>query len=148
MSTPADYAARTAALLKFVHLRLHAAELMAEAAKLPGIPALYRQQALSAAYLCGTNMHTVRGQASELDATQLARELLDLSRRCVDPLVAAIGDEAAENFHNVDPALFKDQLLGAVEGNATEVIEAAGRDLTESWLETVAEKRREFQRAE
>jgi hypothetical protein len=57
-----------------------------------------------------------------------AEELIACLRRLaaiIDPVVSAIGSYASHHFGWVDQRLFKDQLLNALEGDATFVIEQA-----------------------
>ena len=57
-----------------------------------------------------------------------AEELVACLRRLaaiIDPVVSAIGSYANHHFGWVDQRLFKDQLLNALEGDATFVIQEA-----------------------
>jgi len=75
--------------------------------------------------LCALQMTTLRGEADKSDAQALTRDLLDIAR-IVDAALYEIGREAKAHFgYDVDLTLFTDQLLGALEGNATFSICAA-----------------------
>lgn len=75
--------------------------------------------------LCALQMTRLYAQADKSDAQALTRDLLDIAK-IVDDALLLIGREARMHFGNdVDLTLFTDQLLGAVEGNATHTICAA-----------------------
>jgi len=73
------------------------------------------------------HMTDIRGCADKVDTANLIDDL-DAICRIVDPLIEAIGDYAHETIGVPVSALerFKDQLRGALEGNATFAIEEAG----------------------
>jgi hypothetical protein len=127
--------AHAASLLKFVQLRCQAEALLREASRLPNLPAHYDKQAEAAANLAGVTLHRVRGAPRSDDAKHLATDLLFLARRVVDPLIAAIGDHAVDALALPAAAAkqhFTDQLLCAVEGNATQVLEERGAQIDDS----------------
>jgi hypothetical protein len=65
------------------------------------------------------------GEATKSDAQSLTRDLLDIAK-IVDDAILAIGREARAHIgRDVDLTLFTDQLLGAIEGNATHTLCAA-----------------------
>ena len=66
------------------------------------------------------------GAADAADARNLIDDLTALTA-IVDPVIAAVGAYAAENFVGIDRAPFTDQLRGALEGNATFVLEETAR---------------------
>jgi hypothetical protein len=70
----------------------------------------------------------VVGEPDRHDAEELVACLRRLAA-IVDPVVAAIGSYANHHFGWVDQRLFKDQLLNALEGDATFVIEQAADNL-------------------
>ena len=75
--------------------------------------------------LCALQMTRLYAQADKSDAQSLVRDLLDIAR-IVDAALYEIGREAKAHIgHDVDLSLFTDQLLGALEGNATHSICAA-----------------------
>ena len=75
--------------------------------------------------LMGLQMTRLYAQADKSDAQSLTRDLLDIAR-IVDAALYDIGREAKAYFgYDVDLTLFTDQLLGAIEGNATHTICAA-----------------------
>jgi hypothetical protein len=80
-----------------------------------------------AVFTAGITPARIVGEADAADALAL-RDDLDLIWQRVDRLIEAYGDYAASHFNGIDTGLFKDQLRGALEGNATfELEEAAGR---------------------
>lgn len=67
------------------------------------------------------------------------RDDLEALIRAVDPLVEAYGEYAAAySGHSIDQGLFRDQLLGALDGNALYEIESAAERLQEKISEAVA----------
>lgn len=117
-------ATSAAAVIQFTALRVQAEALLRKAAALEGLPALLKAQATAAAGLAGTRLHQVHGQAGTDDARAIVGDLEALCT-IVDPLISQIGRTAASEFHGIDRDLFKDQLLGALQGNATHTIERA-----------------------
>lgn len=89
-----------------------------KAARRKGITALQRAQLTAAGKLAGIQFTIIRGEADDKDAESLRDDLIALWR-IVDPLVLAFGEYAKEHFSSVDLAMFKDQLQGALDGNAT-----------------------------
>jgi hypothetical protein len=136
------------AIVRFMAMRVAAESTLRAAAALAGIPNHYRVQAECAANLAGMRLHRIYGQATPDDAIALRDDLEAIARKIVDPLIAVIGDEAAQNFNGIDLKLFTDQLIGALDGNATTVLSQAAFDLSESRADTIADGRRAFQRAE
>lgn len=131
------------ALARFTELRLQAHALLCEAALIEGIPGHYREQARSAANLSGLELHRVVGEATMADAENYIAELEVIARRVADPLIEAIGREAQSDFHGIDLSLFQNQLLSALQGNATYEIENAASERPD-----VADLRRGLQAAE
>jgi hypothetical protein len=89
------------------------------------------------------------------DATDFARLNDDLRTiaETIDPLIEEIGKEACRNSNGVPERdfndCFKDVLLGAIDGNATHVLDQCGENVTPpNDPDTAAEHRRELQRAE
>lgn len=113
-----------AAIIRYVDLRLKAYELLQQAAKLPGLPAVCKAQASAAAGLAGITFHRITIYPDAADANAVRTDLLAIAR-IVDPLIEAIGDQLAANFNGIDLQLFKDQVLGALEGNATHACDEA-----------------------
>jgi len=75
--------------------------------------------------LCALQMTRLFGECTKSDAQSLTRDLLDIAK-IIDDALLAIGHEARMHFgSDVDLTLFADQLLGALEGNATHTICAA-----------------------
>jgi hypothetical protein len=80
-----------------------------------------------AVFAAGVTPARIVGDADAADALAL-RDDLDVIWQRVDRLIEAYGDYAASHFNGIDTGLFKDQVRGALEGNATfELEEAAGR---------------------
>ena len=105
------------------------------------------QHAINAAItrLAGFRPTRIVGEPDMNDALALVDDL-DTLCAIVDPIIAAIGDYAAENFHGIDRTLFRDQLRGALDGNATFDIEAAGRTAIVNRTDAEAEIRQAMQR--
>lgn len=72
----------------------------------------------------------------------------DLDAVCaiVDPLIKAIGEYAEQHFGSLDQSLFTDQVLGALDGNATFEIEQAARRLLADRHDGAIERAAEFRR--
>lgn len=69
--------------------------------------------------LLGLQMTRLVGEADKSDAQALTRDLLDIAK-IVDDALLEIGREAKAHFgSHIDVSLFTDQLLGAIQGNAT-----------------------------
>jgi hypothetical protein len=78
--------------------------------------------------LAGLLFTRIVGEPDRADAMNLIDDL-DAVCRIVDPLIERIGDYAAEHFPGIDRDLFRDQLRGALFGNATYVLEVAGDEV-------------------
>jgi len=117
------------------------------AAPPPARPTHPVQRAINAAIarLAGFRPTRIVGEPDMNDAHGLVDDL-DALCAIVDPIVAAIGDYAAENFHGIDRALFRDQLRGALDGNATFDIESAARSATVNRVQAEAERCLEMRR--
>lgn len=105
-----------ASLARFHELRLQAATLLNEAARLPLLPDLHLRQAEASAAIAGIRFHRVHGHATGDDALAVRDDLEAIARR-VDPLIAAIGDIAMEEF-GADRSNFADVLFNALSDNA------------------------------
>src|SRR5690606_34625842 len=85
--------------------------------------------------------HQVYGQPDKSDAYALADDL-EAMWRIFDPLIEAYGEYVQSNFgiseHDVIDC-FRDQLRGALEGNATFILTSAGDDIEQSRLDTEAD---------
>jgi hypothetical protein len=68
--------------------------------------------------------HRIVGEPDRHDAEELVACLRRLAA-IIDPVVAAIGSYANHHFGWVDQRLFTNQLLNALEGDATFVIQEA-----------------------
>lgn len=139
---------QASALVRFLAMRVAAETTLRAASQLAGIPDHYRVQAECAAKLAGFRLHRIYGQPQPEDAIAIRDDLEIIARKIVDPLIAIIGTEAAQHFNGIDQKLFTDQLLGALDGNASHALDEAARELTESRADTIADGRRAFQRAE
>jgi len=134
-----------ASLARFHDLRVQASALLLEASRLPALPVLYVAQAEAAAGIAGIKLHRVHGQAGAEDALAL-RDDVEVLIRKVDPLIAAVGAEAVENF-SLDPDLFAGRIENALD-DATAALSEAAADSRDSQEDTEAEHAREFERAE
>jgi hypothetical protein len=74
--------------------------------------------------LLNMRTHQIVGEPDRHDAEELVACLRRLAA-IIDPVVAAIGSYAGHHFGWVDQRLFTNQLLNALEGDATFVIEQA-----------------------
>lgn len=101
----------------------------------------------AAVQLNGLTMHRIAGSAMHKgDAQALVSDLLALAR-IMDPVVKALGSYAQEySSENIDQSLFTDQLLGALEGNATFVICEAVEKADEARAEDVYRARHNARR--
>jgi hypothetical protein len=78
----------------------------------------------ASAQLSQLRMHRIVGEPDRTDAEKLVANLRQLAA-IIDPVVAAIGRHASHHFGWVDQRLFTNQLLNALEGDATFVIQEA-----------------------
>src|SRR3954465_11753745 len=85
---------QSATLARFVAARLEAYRIMREAGTLEGLPALCRAQADATAGLSGPKPHRIVGEADAADFLALRDDIEAIASK-VDPLIAAIGSEAA-----------------------------------------------------
>lgn len=104
-------------LMRFAELRLAAHALLQAAARVEGLGPMQRAQAEAGAALSGLDLHRIHGHATAADARSL-RQDLDVLARKIDPLIAAIGDVAASEFHGVGRGQFKDVLADAIHDRA------------------------------
>src|SRR6478609_12202939 len=70
------------------------------------------------AQLSQLRIHRIIGEPDRSDAERLVANLRRLAA-IIDPVVAAIGRYASHHFGWVDQRLFTNQLLNALEGDAT-----------------------------
>src|SRR4249920_3937623 len=85
---------------------------------------------LAAFAACLTPHRISTNSPSQEDANALVEEL-HLFCTKVDRVVEAYGEYAAQHFHGIDKALFKNQLADALEGNALYVLTSAGEAVNE-----------------
>ncbi len=135
-----------ATLARFVAARLEAHRIMQAAGKLEGLPALCRAQADAVAGLAGLKLHRIIGEADEADFLALRDDVEAIAAK-VDPLIAAIGSEAAGASHAIEAELFEAQLSGALDGNATFNLSEAATRVREDRLDSRAEQSRAFEQA-
>jgi hypothetical protein len=110
-------------------LRLKAADLLAQAACLPHISKLERQQLRCAYAIAMLKLHQVVGEPDADDADAVINNLMDLAKS-VDNLVEAIGDEAKSGLGiENEPQHWRNQLYGALVGNATCELDTIARRL-------------------
>jgi hypothetical protein len=118
---------QSVALARFVAARLEAYRIMREAGTLEGLPALCQVQADAIAGLSGLKLHRIVGEADAADFFALRDDIEAIAAQ-VDPLIAAIGSQAAGASRAIERDLFEAQLSGALDGNATfNLDEAAAR---------------------
>ena len=91
---------------------------------LPNSPSLNAVFVDAGRQLLNMRAHHIVGEPDRHDAEELVACLRRLAA-IVDPVVAAIGNYANHHFGWVDQRLFTDQLLNALEGDATFAIERA-----------------------
>ena len=83
--------------------------------------------------LLNMRAHHIVGEPDRHDAEELVACLRRLAE-IIDPVVAAIGSYASHHFGWVDQRLFTDQLLNALDGDATFAIEkAADHYVLDQW---------------
>lgn len=124
MPDPISANPAASSLVRFNELRLAAYELLLLASRLPSLPALQARQAEASAGLAGIRLHRVYGQGTADDALAIRGDIETIARK-VDPLIAAIGDAAAEEFHNIDQSQFGDALTNAIGDGAGPQLTAA-----------------------
>jgi hypothetical protein len=112
---------------EFSHLMQAAYAIIEKAKRVPGISDIQFRQANAAAGLAGTTFHKISiAYPDASDANAVRADVLAIAR-LTDPLILAVGEHLAENFSGVDLDQFRDQVLGAVEGNATHECDEAAR---------------------
>lgn len=102
---------------------------------------------VAVAKLAGFRPHTIVGMADVHDARGLVDDLLALAS-IIDPVVTAVGRYAESSLGSFGKSFkedFEDQLLKALQGNATYLIQDAGEAIAESREDAGAEMAREFQ---
>ena|SRR5688572_8729709 len=97
--------------------------------------------------LAGLHLTRIVGEPDRADALNLVDDL-DAICRIVDPLIECIGDYAAEHLPGIDRDLFRDQLRGALFGNATYALEAAASEISGGRTDRQADLRRGLLAAE
>ena len=75
------------------------------------------------------------------------RDDVEAIARKVDPLIAAIGAEAADASHAIQDELFEGQLSGALDGNATHNLGEAAAQVREDRFESRVGRQRAFGQA-
>lgn len=102
----------------FLETRLKVMKLCSEAAGLPGLSDVERAHMRMLAGLAGLQFPRLSAEASPAELRGVASDLEALWRH-VDPFIAVIGRDAAGSANGIDMTCFRDQLRGALEGNAT-----------------------------
>jgi hypothetical protein len=97
--------------------------------------------------LAGLHLTRIVGEPDRADALNLVDDL-DAICRIVDALIERIGDYAMEHFPGIDRDLFRDQLRGALFGNATYVLESAADEISSTRSDKQADLRRGLLKAE
>jgi hypothetical protein len=88
-----------------------------------GLGRHYIAQAWAVCCLAGMRLHRVVGSA-DADDVRHVRDDLQALWSAIDPLIEAIGLNAAREFNGVDKSLFRRQLEQALDGNATGNLDA------------------------
>lgn len=91
-------------------------------------------KARAAAVLAGTLFYQIRGSADKADILRL-RDDLEAIIKAIDPLIAAIGEEAACNTPGSkedDRAEFKAVLGNAAEGNLLHILDCWANDVADA----------------
>lgn len=109
-----------------------------EAANSKGITDLQRAQLTAVSKLAGIQFTIIRGEADATDAESLRGDL-EMLWRIVDPLIEAFGSYSKQHFDSVDLSQFKDQLQGALGGNATFVLDDIAEGIREQQAEYAAD---------
>src|SRR6476659_993627 len=91
---------------------------------MPNSPSLNAVFVEAGRQLLNMRAHHIVGEPDRHDAEELVACLRRLAE-IIDPVVAAIGRYASHHFGWVDQRLFTNQLLGALDGDATFAIEQA-----------------------
>lgn len=100
---------------------------------LPNSPYLNAVFVEAGKQLLNMRAHHIVGEPDRHDAEELVACLRRLAA-IIDPVVEAVGSYASHHFGWVDQRLFQDQLVGALDGNATFAIEqAADNYALEQW---------------
>jgi len=137
-------------LCREAHVLLTAAAQHATATQLGDV---HVKKAEAAAALAGAMFHTIIGQADAVDMNRLHDDLELIARR-IDPLIAAIGEEARKNTPGAPSGefddCFKDVITNAIEGNATFLLSQCAENCAAAINDpdAAAKHRRELQHAE
>lgn len=137
---------------EFEDLRIQAADLLFRAACLPGVTnKLAWAQVKAASRIAAMDIKPMPKDAKSEDFLRLSRDMREIAQHA-DDLIQAFGFEAAIHDHNIDQSLFKEQLFGALDGNAFYDLECAAErldpeadpDFEDTCLATAGDMKREF----
>lgn len=119
MTDTASYPATTkeTARFRFRELLDQAAVLIREAAATAAIDPIRKAQAEAAAGLASLRLSTIYGEPEAEDFLNYHDHCLDIAN-AIDPLIEAIGNEAASASREIDRDLFERPLYSALDGNA------------------------------
>lgn len=143
---------RKIALDRFNEHCFRAARLLDQAAVIAtngGLADVHVMKARAAAAIAGIMFHHIVGQADAVDMNRL-RDDLELVARKVDPLIAAIGDEARCNTPGADKGdfddCFKNVVTNAIEGNGAFLLSQCAEECAAAINNPgdIAERRREL----
>ncbi len=139
--TTAPAVDHAAALARFTLMRLNAAKIMEDAAKMAGLPDHLRAQAQAAANLLQLRLHQIYLVPGPADANEVRKDLETIAARVVDPLVEAIGEHAKENLPNIKIELFQKLLFGALDGEGLFNLDESADRIREERREIEADPR-------
>jgi hypothetical protein len=120
--------------LEFTQARIDCAKIMREAMErfeLKGLNKAHAQVILSLSML---KLHKIVGQPDAADLLAVRDDLVDVAK-IIDKLVLAMGQAAAESSHKIDLDYFTDRVIGAVDGEATSVLNDAASEISLQLLE-------------
>jgi hypothetical protein len=120
--------------LEFTRSRLDCATIMRGALKAHGISDLDKAHANALHSLSMIKLHKIVGQPDAADLLAVRDDLVDVAK-IIDKLVLAMGQAAAESSHKIDLDYFTDRVIGAVDGEATSVLNDAANEISLQLLE-------------
>jgi hypothetical protein len=120
--------------LEFTRSRLDCATIMRGALKAHGISDLDKAHANALHSLSMLKLHKIAGQPDAADLLAVRDDLIEVAK-IIDKLVLAMGQAAAESSHKIDLDYFTDRVFGAVDGEATSVLNDAANEISLQLLE-------------
>jgi hypothetical protein len=144
--------ARQVAFARFNELCCAAHRLLSEASQLAiqsGLAEVHQRKAEAASALAGATFYSAPPCADAVDFQRL-RDDLELIRDKIDPLIAAIGDDAYSSAHCARRSEFDDcfkNVIGiAIDGNALHLLDRAAEDAAEAAHEPDPDHQRDLRR--